>query len=119
MGDLRALWLETDSDDDDEFVEVLRPSRPYPVLAFGRVDNKLYIVGGCTAQMARKRQWGDAGTRQTILRVDYDAKKGRERAMVYFFHDHEPPYPELVILPSGFPAYRGGRYKVAPEGIAG
>lgn len=117
MGKLRALWLDLWGDDD--YVEVLRPSKPYPSLAFGRKDNKLYIVGGSTAAMARRRQWGKPGARQQILRVDYDARKGRYRSTVYFYHDHEPPYPSLVILPSGYPAYRGGRYTVAPEGITG
>lgn len=115
MGDLRALWLKAGPD----HVEVLRPRRPYPVLAFGQRDNKLYIVGGSTAAMAKAGAWGKRGSTQTILRVDYDARKGVRRALVYFYHDHEPPYPSLVILPSGYPAYRGGRYKVAREGIAG
>ncbi len=115
MGKLRALWLALD----EAYVEVIEPPKPYPTLAFGKRDNRLYIAGGCTAAMARRRAWGPVGSRRVIVRVDYDAKKGSRRATVYFYHDHERPYPQLQILPSGYPAYRGGRYKVAPEGITG
>lgn len=115
MGKLRALWLEVDRD----YSEVIKPPKPYPTLAFGERDNKLYVLGGSTAAMARRKAWGPVGSRRTILRVDYDAKKGSRRGMIYFYHDHERPYPKLRILPSGYPAYSGGRYKVAREGISG
>lgn len=115
MGELRALWLTCTEDS----VELLQPSKPYPLLTFGELDNRIYIAGGSTARMAKRREWGTPGTRREVLRIDYDAKKGNYRGTVYWYHDHEPPYPKLEVLANGFPAYRGGGYKIAREGIVG
>jgi hypothetical protein len=113
LGRLRALYLALDDDHD----EVLTALRPYPYLCVGAADNRLYVGGGATGAMARRRLWGQPGSRRTIRQVDYDSVKGRTRA--YFYHDHERPFPRLEVLPSGYPAYRGGGYKVGADGIIG
>lgn len=112
LGRLRALFLGTGRQ-----ARALRPRKPYPYLVVGELDNRLYIVGGSTDRMARDGAWGEVGSRRRIVQVDYDSLKGSTDA--YFYHEHEPPFPWLVILSGGYPAYRGGRYKVGPEGIVG
>lgn len=106
---LRRIYFENGT------VLVLR--RPFPWIAVGEKDNRLYFVGGSTAEMARRGWWGAPGSRRKFRRTDYEATKGRER--VYWFHDHEKPYPTLRIGPDGFPIVSGGRYRVERGGIVG
>ncbi len=114
LGKLRAVfWTDPETGEEG----VITPRRPYPFLTFGQKDNRIYVCGGSTAEMARKKLWGPVGSRRWITRTDYDAKKGGED--VYWYHDHEPPYPELEVLRGGFPAYRGGQYWIEEAGIVG
>ena len=112
LGILEALVLET-----KQGPFTLKPMRPLPLLLVGATDNRLYIAGGTTDAMARTRAWGSPGSEWPIARVDYSANKAGE--YVYWYHDHDTPYPRLRILPTGHPAIVGGRYTVEPEGITG
>ena len=113
MGKLRALYVEEPSG----FIVKLALPSPYPWLAFGAQDNVLYFAGGCLAELARKKSFGAVGSSRPLRRVDYTANKGGKS--VYWYHDHEPPFPNLVILAGGWPAYSGGNYRVDVEGIVG
>ena len=112
LGILECLVLET-----TRGPFTLTPWRPRPLLLVGSIDNRIYIAGGSTLAMAQAGAWGPVGAEYPIARVDYTANKAAE--YIYWYHDHEPPYPRLRILPGGFPAYVGGRYTVEPEGITG
>lgn len=112
LGILEQLILET-----SQGQYVLKPARPLPWLLVGAKDNRLYIAGGSTEAMARAGAWGPPGARYRIARTDYSASKAGE--YVYWYHDHEQPFPWLEITRAGFPAFRGGRYTVREEGIVG
>jgi len=96
---------------------ILLLSRPYPWLASGQKDHKLYFAGGCTAQMARTHQWGAPGSSRAVCRIDYQASKGKK--FTYWYHDHEPVFPKLVAAKDGYPIYRGGSYRIEAGGIVG
>lgn len=107
---LRALYFRGDL--------ILRPARPFPFLAFGARDNRLYPVGGSTATMARRHLWGPPGHVWIVERIDYESTKGNER--VYFFHDHDGKrLPRLKIHRDGWPQFVGGSYRVEAGGIVG
>lgn len=113
MGDLRALYLRNA----DGTTLVLTPKAPYPWVTFGSLDNRIYLVGGNTDAYARAGLWGQVGTSTPIVQIDYVANKGGER--VYWYHEHEAPFPRLKILKSGHPSYEGGKYHVEAAGIVG
>jgi hypothetical protein len=108
LGKLRALVLESAN---GQLSVVVKPRAPHPRLVVGARDNRLYIADH--HGFALPPIYDGA----TILRVDYDATKGRESA--YFYHDHEPEFPRLRLLAGGLPQYSGGGYHIAPEGIVG
>lgn len=118
LGRLRALFLV---DDEGEDVGALVPKRPYPHLAVGAKDNRLYIVGGSTDDMAAAGDWGQPGRHNLFVRrTDYTARKGTDtRDVVYWYHDHERPFPRYTVREDGRPHLQGGGYKVASEGIVG
>lgn len=96
---------------------ILRTKRPYPYLAVGERDNRIYFVGEGELEMSRAGKWGPVGSRRQVTRIDYDAFKGDETKLVYWYHEHEPPYPTLYIASDKRPRYEGGGYYVRAEGI--
>lgn len=117
LGKLRSLFLVTV---DGEDVGELRPRRPYPTLAVGAVDNRLYVVGGSTLAMSRSGDWGQPGRHNLwIRRTDYEARKGPGAELVYWYHDHERPFPRYEVTRDGRPHFHGGGYHVEPAGIVG
>ena len=117
LGKLRALFLVDVNGDD---VGELRPRRPYPTLAVGSKDNRLYIVGGSTLTMARSRDWGQPGRHPLFIRrTDYEARKGPGAELVYWYHDHEKPFARYTVTRDGRPHFQGGGYHVEPAGIVG
>lgn len=117
LGKLQALYLV---DVDGEDVGALVPEKPWPSLAVGVADNRLYIVGGSTDSMAKRRQWGQVGRHNLwIKRTDYEAKKGKGSEVVYWYHDHEKPFPRYVVTKDGRPHFAGGGYHVESAGIVG
>lgn len=95
----------------------LKTKRPYPFLAVGEKDNRIYFVGPGELAMSKAGLWGPAGTRRTVVRIDYDAFKGSATELVYWYHEHEPPYPSLHVGADKRPRYVGGGYYVRAEGI--
>lgn len=116
LGRLEELHLV---DVNGEARGVLRPRRPLPTLAVGAVDNRLYVVGGSTDAMAAAGDWGQPGRHNLwIRRTDYTARKGSDEP-VYWYHDHENPYPRYTVTRDGRPHLDGGGYHVEPAGIVG
>jgi len=119
LGVLRKLWFEDGS--------TLIASQPYPVLAFGEKDNRIYFVGGSVAEMAEAGRWGKRGAGRVVIQIDYSSHKGkcgrdgtaRKGRGTYYYHEHEAPFPRLRIDEYGWPEYVGGGYHVRPEGIVG
>lgn len=117
LGKLQALYLVDVNGDD---VGTLVPHKPFPALAVGTVDNRLYIVGGSTDTMAKKGEWGQVGRHHLwIRRTDYEARKGKGAEPVYWYHDHERPFPRYTVVKGGRPHFEGGGYHVESAGIVG
>jgi len=117
LGKLQALYLV---DVDGEDVGTLVPHKPFPALAVGTADNRLYIVGGSTDAMATKREWGQPGRHNLwVRRTDYEARKGKGADVVYWYHDHEKPFPRYTVTKDGRPHFEGGGYHVESAGIVG
>lgn len=118
MGDLEALFVSNAQDKTViEKIDLNIKGLKKPWLCFGQVDNRLYICGGDTIKMARRRLFGLPESTRDIYRVEYTTKKGNESALYY--HDHEFPFPKLKISKYGYPAIKGGRYHVEAAGIVG
>lgn len=117
LGKLQALYLV---DVNGEDVGTLVPHKPFPALAVGAADNRLYIVGGSTEKMASRGDWGQAGRHALwIRRTDYEARKGKGAEVVYWYHDHERPFPRYTATKDGRPHFEGGGYHVESAGIVG
>lgn len=95
-----------------------------PFLALGANSNFLYIVPKC-AGMPVNIPNGPYTLIATLKRIDYYSDKGGDDA--YYYHNHEPPYPNLYMhLSSGVcilcpsECDDGSRsYAVSDEGIIG
>lgn len=111
LGKLRALLLSPKRG--------LVLPRPYPWLAVGSQDNRLYIAGGSTRKVARARGFGAVGSSRELWGIHYDAAKGHGARSVYWVHDFEPTRPRLVVLTGSRPHIAGGDYFVADAGIVG
>lgn len=109
LGRLRQLILCTGG--------IIKAKRPYPHLAIGEKDNRLYIVGGSIDKMAQSGQWSQFGTGHLLCQIDYESNKGGE--LVYWYHEFEPRFPTLKIDPQGYPRIVGGGYRVERAGIVG
>lgn len=94
-------------------------ARPYPLLAGGAKDGRLYIVGGSTAQMARSRRWGAPGFERELAEVHYEAKKGARSSVVYWTHPFEGERPWYRVGADGWPRIEGGSYFLSDAGIVG
>lgn len=92
-------------------------TKPYPFLAFGKSDNRLWIAGESIAEMAKalKEALG-TGNIGDIVQTDYESMKGEKKSF-YYYHEHHAPYAKLRIHSNGYPEYVGGGYSVRPEGI--
>jgi hypothetical protein len=113
LGELRALVFEGGRG--------IKARKPFPWLAVGAEDNRLYVVGGSTSAVAKERGWGTGGSRKELWQIHYSSIKGRGRGTksVYWFHDFEPQRPVLHVVPGGWPEILGGDYFVADAGIVG
>ena len=89
-------------------------ARPFPWLALGERDNRLYMV---PREDKKARLVVPRGAlARPIVQVWYDSLKGDEGAL--YHHEHEPRYPRLAQVAGGV-QLRGGDYHVAAEGIVG
>ncbi len=70
-----------------------------PYLAIGRDSNLLYVVPKRTDGSPFNVPENKYRSIIKIIGIDYFSNKGGE--MVYYFHDHEPPYPTLMQHSSG------------------
>lgn len=113
LGKWRRTYIRTR----DGKVRVIVAQRPYPFLAFGEADNRIYLAGGSMHAMARAHRFGQPGVHGHVLRTDYDSTKGSRGRSTYYYHDHEEPFALWVVHRDGWPSYLGGGYTVRPEGI--
>lgn len=111
LGKLRALLF------DDGSSPVM--GRPYPLLAGGARDGRLYVVGGSTAKMARAGRWGEPGFARELEAIHYEAKKGARSSVVYWTHPFEGERPWYVVGADGWPRIEGGSYFLSDAGIVG
>jgi len=70
-----------------------------PYLAVGRDSNLLYIVPKRTNGSPVNVPENNYRAVSKIVGIDYYSDKGGE--MVYYYHDHDPPYPTLMQHSSG------------------
>ena len=108
LGYLRALVLDALEGD-----RLIFP-RPFPWLAVGVADNRLYLVP--RSDKGARLEVPGAALRRPIAQVWYDSAKGSERAL--YHHEFEGEWPHLARVKRGV-QFRGGSYVVAPEGITG
>jgi len=108
---------------DLSFNRLIWKEKESPFLAVGQESNLLYIIPrdrkGYPVHIPIEGYEPGANIRRT----DYIADKGGEEC--YFYHKHEPPYPKLLVHPTGvaiiIPSiYKRKRsYAVGKEGIVG
>ncbi len=108
LGYLRALVLDVLGGDQVVF------ARPFPWLAVGVADNRLYLVP--RRDKGARLDVPGAALARPIAQVWYDSVKGSERAL--YHHEFEGEWPVLRRVKGGV-QFRGGSYVVAPEGITG